>query len=142
MCPICTALDKLENEEYVYTGILGPTLFMTVKKLLELQMNNNLAICLTLVMVLMESVQERFDKVLSNTEYQMVMHCYCIFNAHSMLDADNQSTHEKIKIKIIGMVEFLLNKEDLRATTSSHKTEEAAKQDDFFCLNNQKTEHN
>ena len=35
----------------------------------ELQTNNIVAVCLPLGMVLIESVQERFDKVLSNTEY-------------------------------------------------------------------------
>ena len=65
-----------------------------------------------------------------------------------MSDADNQfylysseSIPEKIKTKMIGMVEFLLNEEDLRATSSSHETEEAAKQHDFFCLSNQMTEN-
>ena len=37
----------------------------------ELQTNNNVAIFLSLVMVLIESVQERLHKVLSNTEYQV-----------------------------------------------------------------------
>ena len=81
MCPICTALDKLQSEEYAYMGILWPTLFITVKKLHDLQTNNNLADCLPLVTVLIGSVQERFDKVLSYTEYQVVMHSTYIFDA-------------------------------------------------------------
>ena len=60
MRPICTALDKLQSEEYAYTEILWPTLFITVKKLPEHQTNNNVAVCLALVTVLIESVQERF----------------------------------------------------------------------------------
>ena len=43
-----------------------------------------------------------------------------------------ESIREKIKTKMIDMVESLLNGEDLRATSSSHETEEAVKQDDFF----------
>ena len=53
-----------------------------------------------------------------------------------MSDADDQFyqftsefTCEKI---MIGMVGSLLNVEDPRASSSSHKTEEAAKQDNFF----------
>ena len=56
-----------------------------------------------------------------------------------MSDADNQffqftseSTREKIKTKLIGLVDSLLNEEDLRATSSSYKTEEAAKKNDVF----------
>ena len=56
-----------------------------------------------------------------------------------MSDADCQlyqlssnSTCKKIKTKMIGMVESLLNEEDLRTTSSSHETEEAEKQDNFF----------
>ena len=30
MRPICTALDKLQSEEYAYTGIRWPTFFITV----------------------------------------------------------------------------------------------------------------
>ena len=67
----------------------------------------------------------------------MALHLH--FRCSLMPDADNQfyqfaseSTREKIKTKIIGMVESLLNEEDLRSTSSSHKTEEAAKQDDSF----------
>ena len=37
-----------------------------------------------------------------------------------------------MKTKMIGMFESLLNDEDLRATSSSHEVEEAAKQDDFL----------
>ena len=33
---------------------------------------------------------------------------------------------------MIGMVESLLNEENLRATSSSHETEEVAKQDNFL----------
>ena len=51
-------------------GILWPTLFISVKKMRELQTNNNVAVCLPLVTVLIESMPEKFDKVLSNTEYQ------------------------------------------------------------------------
>ena len=56
-----------------------------------------------------------------------------------MSGADNQcyqftseSTCEKIKTKMIGMVESLLNEEYLRATSSCEDTKEVAKQDDFF----------
>ena len=56
-----------------------------------------------------------------------------------MSDAYNQfyqftseSTRDKMKTKMICVVESLLNEEDLRATSSSHKTEGAAKQDDFL----------
>ena len=53
----------------------------------------------------------------------------------------SESTRKKIKTKMICMVESLLNEEYLRATSSSDETEETANQDDFFCLNNQKTEN-
>ena len=84
-------------------------------------------------------MQERFDKVLSNTEYQRAIQLHPHFRFSLMSDADNQyfqftsePTHEKIKTKLIGLVNTLLNEKDLRATSRSHETEEAAKQDDFF----------
>ena len=56
-----------------------------------------------------------------------------------MSDADNQfyqftsePTREKIKTTMIVLVESLLNEKDLRAASSSHKTEESAKRDDFL----------
>ena len=105
----------------------------------ELQTNNNVTFCLPLVTVLIESVQERFDKALSNTEYQAAMALHMHFRYSLMSDADNQfyqftseSTRETIKTTMIGLVESLLNEEDLRATSSSHKTEKAAKQDNLL----------
>ena len=105
----------------------------------ELQTNNNVAFCLPLVTVLIESVQERFDKALTNTEHQETMALHPHFRYSLMSHADNQfyqftseSTRETIKTTMIGLVEFLLNDEDLRVTSSSHKTEKAAKQDN--CL--------
>ena len=105
----------------------------------ELQTNNNVAFCLPLVTVLIESVPERFDNALSNTEYQAAMALHSHFRYSLMSDADNQfyqftseSTRETIKTTMIGLVESLLNEDDLRATSSSHKTEKAAKQDN--CL--------
>ena len=135
MRAICTALDRLHSEEYAYTGILWPTFFITVKKLRELQTNiGNVAICLQLVTDMIEFVQERFDKVLSNTEHQVAIALPPHFQFSLMSDADNQfyqftseSTPEKIKTKMILMVEFLQNEEDLRATSSSDETEEAVK---------------
>ena len=113
----------------------------------ELQTNNNGAIFLRLVTIMIESVQKRFDKVLSNTEYQEVIALHPHFRFSLMSNADNQfcqftskSTYEKIKTKMIGIVEYLLNKKDPRATSSSDETEVAAKQDDFFCLYHQRTE--
>ena len=101
-------------------------------------MNNNVAICLQLAMDMIEFVQERFDKVLSNTEYQVVIALNLHFRFLLMLDADNQFyqftseyTSENMKTKIISMVESLLN-EDLHATSNSNKTEKAVKQDDFL----------
>ena len=56
-----------------------------------------------------------------------------------MSDADNQfyqftseSTREKIKTEMIGIVESLLKEEDLRATSTSDETDETVKQVDFF----------
>ena len=89
MRPICTALDKLQSEEYVYTGILWLAFFITVKKMRELQTNTNVAVCLPLGTVLIESVQERFDTVLSNTEYQVAMVLHQHFRLSLMSDADN-----------------------------------------------------
>ena len=37
-----------------------------------------------------------------------------------------------MKTKMIGMVESSRNDQDLRATSSNHEAEEAAKQDDYF----------
>ena len=81
-----------------------------------------------------EFVQERFDKVLSNTEHQVAIALPPHFQFSLMSDADNQfyqftseSTPEKIKTKMILMAEFLQNEEDLRATSSSDETEEAVK---------------
>ena len=63
-----------------------------------------------------------------------------------MSDADNQfyqltseSTREKKKTKIIGMVKSLLNKKDLRATSSNDK-QRRLRSKMIFCFNNQKTE--
>ena len=89
MRPICTALDKLQSEEYVCTGILWLAFFITVKKMRELQTNKNVAVCLPLGTVLIESVQERFDTVLSNTEYQVAMVLHQHFRLSLMSDADN-----------------------------------------------------
>ena len=72
---ICTVLDRLQREEYPYTRILWPTLSITVKKLHEFS-TNHASVYLPLVMVLTESVQERFNKVLSNTNYQVAMALY------------------------------------------------------------------
>ena len=56
-----------------------------------------------------------------------------------MSDADNpfyqftsESPCEKIKTKMISLVETLLNEKDIRATSMSHEIEEAVKQDYFF----------
>ena len=55
----------------------------------ELQTNSNVAFCLTLVTVLIESVHERFDKALTNTEYQATMVLHPHFRYSLMSDADN-----------------------------------------------------
>ena len=98
----------------------------------ELQTNSNVAFCLPLETVLIESVQVRFDKALTNTEYQATMALHPHFRYSLMSDADNQfyqftseSNREIIKTTMIGLVESLLNDEDLRATSSSHGTEKA-----------------
>ena len=44
----------------------------------------------------------------------------------------SESNRETIKTTMIGLVESLLNEEDLRATSSSHETEKAAKQDNLL----------
>ena len=105
----------------------------------ELQTNNNVAICLPSVMALIKSMQEKFDKILSNTEYQGAILLHPHFRFSLMSNADNQvfqfsseSTREKIKTKLIGLVKSLLNRKDLRATNSCHEAKEAAKQDGFF----------
>ena len=62
-------------------------------------------------MVLIEFVQERFDKVLSNMKYQAAMALPLHFQFSLMSDADNQfyqftskSTHEKIMTKMIDII--------------------------------------
>ena len=84
-------------------------------------------------------MKKRFDKILSNTEYQVAMALHPHFRCSLISDADNQfyqftseSASEKIKTKMIVMVESLLNEEDLRAISSNDETEEAAKQEDFL----------
>ena len=113
------------------------------KKFREFQTNNNVAVYLPLITVLIESEQQRFDKVLSDTEHQVAVALHPHFRFSLMSDADNQfyqftceSNREKIKTKMVDMVEHLLNEEGLHATSSSDETEEVAKQDDFFgfCL--------
>ena len=86
---ICTALDKLQSEEYAYTGILWPTFFITVKKMRELQTNNDVAVCLPLGTVWIESVQERFDKILINAEYKVAMVLHPPLRCSLMSDVDN-----------------------------------------------------
>ena len=78
----------------------------------ELQTNNYVAIRLPLGTVLIESVQERFNKVLSNTEYELAMVLHPHFRCSLMSDAYNQfyqftsePTSEKINTKMIGLVE-------------------------------------
>ena len=90
-------------------------------------------------MVLIEPVQERFDKALSNTECQAAMALHTHFRYSLMSGANNQfyqftseSNRETIKTTMIGLVESFLNEEDLRPTSSSHETEKAAKQDNFL----------
>ena len=56
----------------------------------------------------------------------------CSKQIANFINLSSEPTREKIKTKMIGMVESLLNEEDLHTTSSSHETEEAAKQDDFF----------
>ena len=84
-------------------------------------------------------MQERFDKALSNTEYQATMALHPHFRYSLMSDANNrfylftsESNRETIKTTMIDLVESLLNEDDLRATSSSHETEMVAKQDN--CL--------
>ena len=103
-------------------GIVDFRLFSQSRKSLEQEVPS-----LPLVTVLIAFVQERFDKVLRFIRFSLTS------------DADNQFyrftsefTREKIKTKMIGMVESLLNEEDLRATSSSHEIVEAAKQDVFL----------
>ena len=69
----------------------------------------------------------------------MALHQHFRFSLTS--DADKQfyqftseSSREKTKTMIIGVIEFLLNEKALCATSSSDKTESAAKQDEFFCF--------
>ena len=53
-------------------------------------------------------------------------------DANQFYQFTSESTREKIKTKMIGMVESLLNEEDVRAASSSDETEEATKQNNFF----------
>ena len=69
MRSVCIALDKLQSKENAFTGILWPTVAMTVRKLRRLENSNTVAVCLQLVKILIQSLKERFQKVLSNSDY-------------------------------------------------------------------------
>ena len=71
MRPVCLALDQLQSAEKAFMGILLPTLAMAIKKLRDVLANNEVAVCVPLVTVLIDSIQKRFHEVLHCTEYEL-----------------------------------------------------------------------
>ena len=71
MRPVCFALDQLQSAEKAFMGILLPTLAMAIKKLRDVLANNEVAVCVPLVTVLIDSIQKRFHEVLHCTEYEL-----------------------------------------------------------------------
>ena len=54
-----------------FMGILLPTLAMAIKKLRDVLANNEVAVCVPLVTVLIDSIKKRFHEVLHCTEYEL-----------------------------------------------------------------------
>ena len=123
MRPICLALDKLQGENNAFTGILQSTLSMTLKKLRQLKSSNSIAVCLPLVEVLVKSLKERFEKVFTNTDYAIAttLHPQFRLSMMSVLEEEDeenlftpqpQDVNKRVKIKLISLVEDLLDAED------------------------------
>ena len=70
--PVSLALDQLQSEEKAFMGILLPTLAMAIKKLQDVLANNEVAVCVPLVTVLIDSTKKRFHEVQHCTEYELV----------------------------------------------------------------------
>ena len=71
MRPVSLALDQLQSEEKAFMGILLPTLAMAIKKLRDVLANNEVAVCVPLITVLIDSMKKRFHEVLHCTEYEL-----------------------------------------------------------------------
>jgi len=141
MRPVCLALDTLQGEEHAYAGILWPTLIVTLRKLHELKTNNSVAICIPLITVLIDSVQDRFDKVLWSMDSKLAMALHPHFRL-SLLFQERQNeelayvtaeTKNRVTNKITNMLENLLDNEDVHnASSSSDETEETQQSDELF----------
>ena len=56
MRPVSLALDQLQSEEKAFMGILLPTSAMAIKKLRDVLASNEVAVCVPLVTVLIDSI--------------------------------------------------------------------------------------
>ena len=137
MRPICLALDKLQSEETAYTGILLPTLAMIIKKLHELEKNNEIAVCVPLISVLISSVQNRFSNVFHCVDFELaaVLHPHFRLSwLYWLENGDDEAVclrkKSRLKNKIIDLLEKEL-KADERASSSEKEPEDEA-EDDFF----------
>ena len=79
MRPVSLALDQLQSEEEVFIGILLPTLAMAIKKLRDVLANNEVALCVLLVAVLIDSIKKRFHEVPLCTEYELAAAIHLTF---------------------------------------------------------------
>ena len=79
MRPVSLALDQLQSEEKPFMGILLPALAMAIKKLRDVLANNEVAVCVPLVTVLIDSIKKRFHEVLHCTEYELAAAIHLTF---------------------------------------------------------------
>ena len=92
-------------------GILLPTLAMAIKKLRDVLANNEVAVCVPLVTVLIDSIKKRFHEVLHCTEYELAaaIHPYFRLSWLSWLyNNDEVAVVEKesqLEMRLINVVE-------------------------------------
>ena len=111
MRPVSLALDQLQSEEKAFMGILLPTLAMAIKKLRDVLANNEVAVCVPLVTVLIDSIKKRFHEVPHCTEYELAaaIHPYFRLSWLSWLyNNDEVAAVEKesqLEMRLINVVE-------------------------------------
>ena len=111
MRPVSLALDQLQSEEKAFMGILLPTLAMAIKKLRDVLANNEVAVCVPLVTVLIDSIKKRFHEVPHCTEYELAaaIHSYFRLSWLSWLyNNDEVAAVEKesqLEMRLINVVE-------------------------------------
>ena len=134
MRPVSLALDQLQSEEKAFIGILLPTLAMAIKKLRDVLVNNEVAVCVPLVTVLIDSIKKRFHEVPHCTEYELAaaIHPYFRLSWLSWLyNNDEVAAVEKesqLEMRLINVVE----RQSRSHESSGEEVLEEDPNDDFF----------